>query len=115
MTEWDDYATFKEKVEELVIGLRAAAMLHHVGRYPMLPVETFGYDLSQGRKYLRIYRENGVQRFVECFIDRETGDVFKPEGWKKPAKGVRGNINTAEGRRALAQSKIDNPYGYLYA
>lgn len=41
-----------------------------------------------GKKYLRI---NGG-RSVYCFIEIATGNVLKAEGWKKPAKGIRGSI-----------------------
>jgi hypothetical protein len=31
-----------------------------------------------------------------CFVDLTTGDILKPGGWDRPAKGVRGNILGAE-------------------
>jgi hypothetical protein len=33
---------------------------------------------------------------VHSFIDRTTGDVLLPAGWKTPAKGARGNIHDAQ-------------------
>lgn len=27
-----------------------------------------------------------------CFIDRATGDIYKPASYKAPAKGIRGNL-----------------------
>lgn len=36
-----------------------------------------------------------AERSAHAFIDRTTGDVLKPAGWKTPAKGVRGNIHDA--------------------
>lgn len=34
---------------------------------------------------------------VFFFVDKNTGDVFKPAGFNAPAKGARFNIATAEG------------------
>jgi hypothetical protein len=45
-----------------------------------------------GRRYVRIVADHGVSRFAFAFIDRTTGDVLKPDGWKRPAKHARGNI-----------------------
>ena len=54
-------------------------------------------------KYVRIvrqeqHRESAVitGRSVYCFVNRETGDVLKAAGWKGPAKGERGNLNSAD-------------------
>lgn len=52
------------------------------------------YSLGNpGPKYVRIVRETtGGGRSVHVFIERATGDVYKAEGWKAPAKGVRYQI-----------------------
>jgi len=51
----------------------------------------------RGKKYLRIVENmtNG-QKSVYCFIDKATGNVLFPAGWKAPTKHspVRGNIWT---------------------
>lgn len=46
---------------------------------------------EHGRRYVRIVAENG-QRSAWAFVDKTTGAVLKPDGWKAPAKGARGNI-----------------------
>ena len=43
----------------------------------------------EGTKFLKITHE-GESAFA--FIDKKTGDVFKPRGWRKAAKGVRYNL-----------------------
>lgn len=48
--------------------------------------------VEAGRKYFKLVVDYGNQRCVHSFVDRVTGDVFKPEGWAKPAKGVRFNL-----------------------
>jgi hypothetical protein len=45
-----------------------------------------------GRRFIRIVADNGHQRSAWAFVDRENGDVLKCDGWKRPAKGARGNI-----------------------
>lgn len=61
-------------------------------------IERSTYTTSVGRKYVKIIREGAVV----AFIDRNTGDIFKPATWQAPAKGVRGNLFSAhDGMEAL--------------
>lgn len=49
---------------------------------------------TKGRKYYKLILENldgEGQRSVYCFLDKE-GNIYKADGWSKPAKGIRGNI-----------------------
>lgn len=48
--------------------------------------------VMNGMKNVRIVRKEPHTKSVHCFIDKETGDVFKAAGWKAPAKHARGNI-----------------------
>lgn len=48
---------------------------------------------TKGRKYAKLV-QNGS---VVAFIDMSNGDIYKPAGWKAPAKHVRGNIFSPEG------------------
>jgi hypothetical protein len=50
-----------------------------------------------GAKYARIVRclRNGES--AHCFIDLDTGDVLKADGWKRPAKKPRGNLFDDDG------------------
>lgn len=71
-------------------------------------------------KYIKVvastlYTETGQtsNTHVHAFIDPTTGDVFKPAGWKAPAKGARFNLlNEASLERLLEVA--DNNGGYLY-
>jgi hypothetical protein len=60
-----------------------------------------------GKKFLRIVKTDGSSRSAYAFIDVATGDVLKPDGWKRPAKGARGNIYTGDAGVSA--------YGALYA
>jgi hypothetical protein len=61
-----------------------------------------------GVKYTRIVQSlRGNGRSVYCFVDVE-GNIYKPAGWKAPAKGVRSTLAT------MNISRVD-PYGsWLY-
>jgi len=65
--------------------------------------------ILEGRKYLKITNNEGAF----AFVDRETGDVFKPASWRKPAKGVRYNL-LHEGSIKALFSALDLYGGHLY-
>lgn len=65
---------------------------------PKMWIDRCVYTLNVGRKYVKIVREGSVVAFVE----KETGNIFKPASWQAPAKGVRGNIfSDKKGMEAL--------------
>jgi hypothetical protein len=41
-------------------------------------------------------------------VDRTNGAILKPDGWKRPAQGARGNIYTGAAKDAVG------PHGALY-
>lgn len=48
------------------------------------------FTVERGRKYAKVVQcSGGVSRSVHGFVEIATGAVLKPEGWAKPAKGVR--------------------------
>ena len=61
--------------------------------------------------------KNGVKHpshtCVEAFIDRQTGDIYKPAGWNKPAKGARYNLLDEESLQ-LCFRHLDPFGGHLY-
>ena len=62
--------------------------------FPSLVAPTLVID-PNGKKYLRIVkRDHGSPGgSVFCFVEKETGNVFKAESWKRPAPGIRGHIS----------------------
>lgn len=73
------------------------------------------WSVDTGRKYLKVVMTytTGSGGSVHAFVDKTTGEVFKPEGWAKPAKGVRFNLLDPASREALyAQAEFSG--GYLY-
>ena len=65
------------------------------------------YNLNtRGSKYYKITRD----RSVYCFIDKENGNIYKPAGYRAPAKDARANLHDYD----TWVNKID-PYGsWLY-
>lgn len=75
------------------------------------------FSVSNGRKYAKVISSSGDisnQNFAFCFIDRKTGEVYKPASWKAPeTKHVRYTITNEEEAENLA--KNSDPSGsFLY-
>lgn len=85
-------------------------------------VDLYSIDDHPRSKYIRIkktyYGDGGAS--VHAFVDRETGSVYKPAGWKAPAKGKDGkpaeryNLLNDESRAQLLEY-CEFSGAYLYA
>ena len=73
-------------------------------------------EIEEGRKYIKVWsylsdageRLNGRSCFM--FVDKKTGEVYKPASYKAPAKGVRYLIT-----QLADNPHICDPYGsFLY-
>jgi len=78
-----------------------------------------GYDyiFESGRKYHKVIMIDSsvrANRSVHAYIDKKTGEVYKPASWKSPAKGVRYDLRSIEQREWLFEH-ADWAGGYLYA
>jgi hypothetical protein len=112
MTEHSPIGT--TATQATVRACQAASDLHYALNLAILNPPTFGYD--EGKKYDRVWYDNGTQRFVAFFIERATGDVWKAAGWKAPTKNfVRGNVSTEEGLREFITNKVGPGTAYFYA
>ena len=73
------------------------------------------YTIETGKKYHKVtFVSGGGSRSVHCFIDKQTGEVYKPATWKSPAKGVRYDLRLIADREYLLEN-ADWSGGYLYA
>ena len=78
----------------------------------------------EGKKYLKVVREEfdtfqGRNKWrdttVHAFVDRKTGEVYKPASWKAPAKHVRFNLSNDLDRQNLHDPNfVGWAGGYLY-
>ena len=69
------------------------------------------FETWEKSRYYGQYRDGSVH----CFVDKETGDVYKPASWSAPAKHIRFSFQNEEDLRFLLNP--DNVYwtgGYLY-
>ena len=82
------------------------------------------FRYTEGKKYFKVVRETfdefqgrNIWRdtTVHAFVDKFTGEVYKPAGWSKPAKHVRFNLSNDLDRFKLHDSTfVDWAGGYLY-
>lgn len=46
------------------------------------------YEINHGKRFDKVIHENSVY----CFVEKKTGDIYKPSSWSVAAKGVRANL-----------------------
>jgi len=74
--------------------------------------DPYKFYIEEGRKYHKIVMVNN-QRSSHAFVDKKTGEVYKPASFKAPAKGVRYDLRLIEDREYLLEN-ADWAGGYLY-
>lgn len=81
----------------------------------------YSFIIESGRKYHKIimviesdsHSSLLPQRSIHAFIDRVTGEIYKPASWKSPAKHVRYNLLNIQSREHVLQY-ADWSGSYLY-
>ena len=88
----------------------------------------YKFDYQVGKKYIKVFnlqyeeaneyynRKAGYRAgSVTAFIDKNTGEVYKPASWKAPAKHVRYDLRLIKDREFLHNPKnVDWAGGHLY-
>ncbi len=101
-----DYA--KKQLEDVNNGTANLMKFKIVSGKKYYKIIQQDYDTFQDRNE---YRDGSVH----AFVDKNTGEVYKPASWKSPAKHVRFNLNRPEDRAYLFQpNNVDWAGGYLY-
>ena len=82
------------------------------------------FRMEFGRKYIKIiqqeydtFQDRNEYRdgSVHAFVDKQTGEVYKPAGWAKPAKHVRFDMRIISDRAKLHDAEFTGwAGGYLY-
>ena len=72
--------------------------------------DRYKFEIQTGRKYHKIYCKN---QGVHAFVNKTTGEVFKPASYKAPAKHVRYDLRIINDRERCF-SNADWAGGYLY-
>ena len=76
--------------------------------------DPYKFYIESGRKYHKIVMETESQsKSVHAFVDKKTGEVYKPASYKAPAKIVRYNLLMIESREECF-ARADWAGGYLY-
>lgn len=92
-----DSKSTKERLEMLKLGITKVSFI-----------------FETGRKYHKILEiDSRGDQSTHAFVDKETGDVFKPASYKSPAKGVRYNLLDEQSRNDCLKY-AEWTGGYLY-
>ena len=107
----EEKLTLDQKIEKWVWQLCRSLEQNYQLRYPNSNT-SITFTMQFGRKYIKVIQDNSS---VHAFIDRKTGEVYKPAGWKSPAKIVRYDLRLISDRAKLHDPKFtDWAGGYLY-
>jgi len=76
--------------------------------------DPYKFYIESGRKYHKVIMEtNSQSASVHAFVDKKTGEVYKPASFKAPAKIVRYNLLEIASREQCF-ARADWAGGYLY-
>lgn len=70
------------------------------------------YLIVPGRRYHKVIMDDN-QRSIHAFVDKNTGDVYKPASWNAPAAHIRYNLLDDESFETCLE-KADWAGSYLY-
>ena len=102
----DERLTLEERIEKWCVQLCRALQASYDEHYDS---DRYDFTIRLGRKYWKIHDGNGVH----AFVDRKTGEVYKPASYKAPAKHVRYDLRLIKDRERCF-SNADWAGGYLY-
>jgi hypothetical protein len=91
--------SFQMALERFIINVNEARRFYYETQYPKTAhLREIVSAQAGGKKYIRIVcRAPGAEHgSAWCFVEVETGAILKCDGWKRPAKGVRGSIYSAD-------------------
>ena len=116
----DEVLSLSEKVEKWTYQLCKSLEENYQQSYPNSSSDkTFKMEL--GRKYWKIVQKDVDadgkvwSGGVHAFVDRNTGQVYKPASYKSPAKHVRYDMRIINNREQLHNPNFtDWAGGYLY-
>jgi len=123
----EEKLTLDQKIEKWVWQLCRSLEQNYQSKYPnrVIPdVVRVKFRMELGRKYWKIiqqdydtFRDRNEYRdgSVHAFVDKNTGEVYKPASWKSPAKIVRYDLRIITHRQKLHDPTFtDWAGGYLY-
>lgn len=79
-----------ERFQGFVNKVQTEVAKHYKEKFTMLTVPDM--EVEEGSKFYKVVTNNHSQRSVYCFVNKQTGDIYKAATWRAPAKHVRGSI-----------------------
>ena len=120
-TEFADFVATQDARNQIQLNIRKYCLMlcdaleqDFKSRYPNS--DPYKFSIESGRKYHKIVMETESQsQSVHAFVNKETGEVFKPASWAAPAKHVRYDLRIIKHREFLFNSNNTGwAGGYLY-
>ena len=124
-----DYAAQKDAQNTIELNIRKYCLMlcdalemnfksRNNGKVGGYDAPEYKFFIETARKYHKIWMEvpnnnRPPSRSIHAFVDKKTGDVFKPASVKAPAKHVRYNVLRMESREEMFR-RADWAGGYLY-
>ena len=119
---------FRRNIEEQRFPENTKYYQEHLNEIFSGEAKLYKFDYQVGKKYIKVfnlqyeeaneyYNRKGGYRAgsVTAFIDKNTGEVYKPASWKAPAKNVRFDLRIIREREFLLNPKnCDWAGGHLY-
>ena len=128
-TEFADFVATQDARNQIQLNVRKYTLMlcdaleqdfksRNHGRVGNYDAPVYKFVIETGRKYHKIIMEipnenRDPSRSVHAFVDKKTGEVFKPASFKAPAKIVRYNLLMIESREECFE-RADWAGGYLY-
>ena len=116
----EERLTLDQKIEKWVYEYCGSLEENYKLRYPNSHSDK-EFKMQLGRRYWKILQwdfDHGGVNFsesVHSFVDRNTGEVYKPASFKSPAKIVRFDLRLIKDRAKLTNPNFtDWAGGYLY-
>jgi hypothetical protein len=89
-------ATFLNKLQARLNEHKEAMGITYFDHYEII--------VTEGKRFFKVIRKEankyGVKSYerqiIIAFVDKNTGEIFKPATWSAPAKHVRGNVNSSQ-------------------
>ena len=103
---------YQKSIPEMVLDWTEELVRYLQDDYDSEPYDNGGrykFTIQTGRKYHKIHDGNGVH----AFVDKNTGQVYKPASYKAPAKHVRYDLRRIKSRHECF-SNADWAGSYLY-
>lgn len=101
--------TRNEQILQWIETARAAIETSSLKEFPDCEPNHMTLTMMRGKKYIRLVVSNlkNEHRSAYAFLDTE-GNIYKAAGWKAPAKGIRGTIDSVD------PSKLTSSTYWLY-